>query len=170
MTKRNKILARTAIGLFCLVLVSVYLLSGMLARYISSAEGSDSARVATWEITQENFTSEALTASFAAATYPRTADHTVKVRNRSEVAANAIITLSGLGNLPITAELLDESSNVVEATIDQPSYTAVWVVPMAAESEERTFIIRLTFADHPDSRYAGMTDILTLSLIAEQID
>ena len=57
MKKQNKekapvnlgaILIRAAAGLFILTIVSIYLLSGLFARYVSSDQGSDSARVATF--------------------------------------------------------------------------------------------------------------------------
>lgn len=55
MKKQNKekpsvnlgsILIRVAAGLFILTMISIYLLSGLFARYVSSGQGSDSARVA----------------------------------------------------------------------------------------------------------------------------
>ena len=57
MKKQNKekapvnlgaILIRVAAGLFILTIISIYLLSGLFARYVSSGQGSDSARVATF--------------------------------------------------------------------------------------------------------------------------
>ena len=57
MKKQNKekapvnlgaILIRVAAGLFILTIISIYLLSGLFARYVSSDQGSDSARVATF--------------------------------------------------------------------------------------------------------------------------
>ena len=57
MKKQNKekapvnlgaILIRAAAGLFILTIISIYLLSGLFARYVSSDQGSDSARVATF--------------------------------------------------------------------------------------------------------------------------
>lgn len=55
MKKQNKekppvnlgsILIRVAAGLFILTMISIYLLGGLFARYVSSGHGSDSARVA----------------------------------------------------------------------------------------------------------------------------
>ena len=57
MKKQNKekapvnlgtILIRVAAVLFILTIISIYLLSGLFARYVSSGQGSDSARVATF--------------------------------------------------------------------------------------------------------------------------
>ena len=57
MKKQNKekapvnlgaIMLRAAAGLFNLTIISIYLLSGLFARYVSSGQGSDSARVATF--------------------------------------------------------------------------------------------------------------------------
>ena len=42
------ILIRVAAGLFILTIISIYLLSGLFARYVSSDQGADSARVATF--------------------------------------------------------------------------------------------------------------------------
>ena len=44
----GSVLIRVAAGLFFLTMVSVYLLGGLFARYVSSGNGSDSARVATF--------------------------------------------------------------------------------------------------------------------------
>lgn len=44
----GSVLIRIAAGLFFLTMVSVYLLGGLFARYVSSGNGSDSARVATF--------------------------------------------------------------------------------------------------------------------------
>ena len=46
--KLGTILIRVAAGLFILTIISLYLLSGLFARYVSSGQGSDSARVATF--------------------------------------------------------------------------------------------------------------------------
>lgn len=46
--KLGTILIRVAAGLVILTILSLYLLSGLFARYVSSDQGSDSARVATF--------------------------------------------------------------------------------------------------------------------------
>lgn len=46
--KLGTILIRVAAGLVILTIISIYLLSGLFARYVSSDQGSDSARVATF--------------------------------------------------------------------------------------------------------------------------
>lgn len=46
--KLGTILIRVAAGLVILTIISLYLLSGLFARYVSSDQGSDSARVATF--------------------------------------------------------------------------------------------------------------------------
>ena len=44
----GSILIRVAAGLFFLTMITVYLLGGLFARYVSSGHGSDSARIATF--------------------------------------------------------------------------------------------------------------------------
>lgn len=44
------ILIRTAAVLFCLLMVSVYMMSGLFARYVSTGQGGDSARVAGFDV------------------------------------------------------------------------------------------------------------------------
>ena len=46
----GSILIRVAAGLFCLLLISVYLLGGLFARYVSRGQGADSARVAKFDV------------------------------------------------------------------------------------------------------------------------
>ena len=46
----GSILIRLAAVLFCLLMVSIYLMSGLFARYVSRDQGTDSARVAKWDV------------------------------------------------------------------------------------------------------------------------
>ena len=51
---RTPIAFHIGLVLFCLVLFSTYLTGGLYARYTTSASGSDSARVASFQIQGEN--------------------------------------------------------------------------------------------------------------------
>lgn len=51
--KKNKMM-RTASGLLVATLLSTSIIAGTFAKYTSSASGSDSARVAKWEVTYQN--------------------------------------------------------------------------------------------------------------------
>ena len=78
------ILIRTAAVLFCLLMLSVHLLSGLFARYVSKGQGVDSARVAKFDV---GVTSVANNVEIEYGVSPGDEGaYVVNIANRSEVA------------------------------------------------------------------------------------
>ena len=77
--------------LLCLVLVTIHLASNLYAKYTSSDSGSDSARVAAWDVEASGTNASNVKIDLAtAATDNSTVSNTYKVTvtNKSEVASN----------------------------------------------------------------------------------
>lgn len=110
--------------LFCLTLFSVHLTSGLYARYTTSASGSDSARVARFDIKQTGelmqlieldvwpgFTSE---------------DYTIVLENNSEVAVAYTVSVERLTeNLPLTLTIDGESGLAASGTMQANAVDSV---------------------------------------------
>jgi hypothetical protein len=95
-----------AAGLLCLALLSSWLISGLLARYTTSAEDQDAALVAKFDITGA---SKSATASIVVKPGSGTEESsrnyfTVKVKNNSEVAVKYLFSMEVEGNLPLTVK------------------------------------------------------------------
>ena len=76
-------------ALFCLVLISVSLLSGLYARYLSNGDGDDTARVAKFDVAT---TVPNVNAKFVS-NVATDNEYTLSVTNNSEVAVNCDLVL-----------------------------------------------------------------------------
>lgn len=94
-----------ALVLLCLVLVSAHLTSGLFARYTSSSTGSDSARVAKFEVVTTGSTSGISVKT--GTSDPDTTSYTITIENKSEVAVSYQLT-----------PVLDDSPAGVSAALD----------------------------------------------------
>lgn len=75
------VVVRVALLLLCLVMVSAYMTSGLLARYTTSAQASDTARVAKFDVQVTGNNNVTVTADSAADN-----TYTLTITNASEVA------------------------------------------------------------------------------------
>ena len=107
----------TAAVLLCLVLASFWVTGNIYARYTATAGADDAARAAKFDITEKvldgsNETSEAFSIDLAPG---EEKIYTVQVTNKSEVAVEYSITAeSPYHNLPLKAEMMDISKNVIK--------------------------------------------------------
>lgn len=83
--------------LLCLTLFSIHLTSGLYAKYTATATGSDSARVAKFEITTTD-DSKAISVTTGAAN--NDSEYTFTIENQSEVAVEYTLSLKAPDNLP----------------------------------------------------------------------
>lgn len=81
----GSILMRIALVSFCLVLLSVHLMSGLFAKYTSNGEGGDEARVAAFKVNVVGGPASAIEVTCTDYNY-NTGTYTITVTNRSEVA------------------------------------------------------------------------------------
>lgn len=102
---------RLAAILFCLVLITTSMMSGLYARYTAEGKGEDSARVAQWNVgaTGTPVESEVKPAE-------TDGQYTITVTSNSEVAAEYDITVTLTNALPdyITVKLDDKTPVVSE--------------------------------------------------------
>ena len=91
--------------LFCLLLISMYMMGGLYARYTASASGTDGARVAQFAFAfDRDLMSETVTAPISLAP-GETDTKTVSITNNGETAIRCVVTLENLTkNLPIAVE------------------------------------------------------------------
>lgn len=126
-----------ALILLCLVLVSSHLTSGLYARYTSSSTGSDSARVAKFEVetsgANENISVTADTDSSQNGT-----TYTITIENKSEVAVSYKLT-PVLGDSPagVTATL-DSNTGELAAGAAPVTHTLTLSVDWAAFTQGQT--------------------------------
>lgn len=167
-TDINAVLMRIVCVLLLLVLVSTGMVSGQFARYVTRASGADSARVASFEITQTG----ALTESFTATLSPGASySSSVEVTNTSEVAVRYSITVSNPeNNLPLEFSAVDSDNNALTAETAGSTCTLTGFLPAnGAESETYTLTIKWKAAETDDS-YAGKVDLIRITLTAAQAD
>lgn len=92
--KKAPLIFRVALCLFCLMLMSCYLIGGIYAQYISSVSASNSARVAVFAVSCSS--ADANTSKSIQAGSEDTASYSVTVQNLSEVSIEYTIMLENL--------------------------------------------------------------------------
>lgn len=140
--------------LLCLTLISMYLTSGLFARYSTSAGDDDSARVAVFKVTNAvkyNDLEFVDNASFDIAP-GYDAKYTVAVDNDSEVAVKCTISL------------VNESGNIETLSFDGSKEVTL------APGETGSCDIAITFPATNAELYMGMSDVIKVTVVAEQID
>ncbi len=165
---------RIAAVLICLVLVTGSLLTGLMARYTTSSEDSDGARVAAFV-----FDVQAGELAVALPEINKPGDNTtvqITISNKrgnlkSEVAELYTMTIRELGNLPLTYTLTEVDEPSQESPIDgelQKNGTFA-----ASVEETKTYELMVTWPgdnEYKDPKYAGGTAVLKLTITGEQVD
>lgn len=106
--------------LLILVIFSVHLSSGMLARYRSTSGGSDSARVAVFKVTDEG---TLRMEGFALAMDPADPDKqcaTMELHNEGETAMRCTVDVETTGNLPLEFYIKNSPTGAVVEYVDIP--------------------------------------------------
>ena len=167
MKNRSNYMLRIASVLLVLVLFSTSIVTGRLARYVTTDSGSDSSRVAVFNLTQSGVAEEDFMTHIAPGTE---VFHTIEVQNLSEVAMSYTIQLvKESHNLPgMTFYMLGEDEHGTPVgTFDPPTLTFKDSFP--AGSQKR--IIQLKTSWHnPNPANAEKVDWIRILLTAEQID
>lgn len=156
-TKPNWIF-RTGAILLLLVLATTCLLSGLLARYRSGAGGSDSARVARFEIETAG---DLYTEQFILEMLPGDALEcsTMQIVNKSETAVRCTPKVETTGNLPLTFTWCDENGAEVSAT------------DLAYNGGTATLTLEVSWPDTDDSYlYHREIEHVTVVVSCDQID
>ena len=166
---------RAALVLLCAVLVSVWMISGLLARYTAGGTGSDEARVASFDVTADlqNFEAEfpvqmkpgdSVTCSF-------------DITNSSETAVNMQAVLETEGNLPLKIDYQKGNTGSLNSLADniqdvQKGSCKFSDAIEAGNKEKQTYQIKISWpADNGKSyQYANGVEAVKLTVTASQID
>lgn len=170
--KLNSILMRTVAVLLMLVLVTSGMVSGRFARYVTTAEYSDSARVAKFHIV--NTADEIFnTVSVPALVTPGeiTAEG-ISLQNHSEVAVEFVVTVDNVyENIPLTFKILDETEAVLAETADgENSLTFTGTVGPGQMDKEYKLYIGWHTGGAAALDYCGRVDLIRVTVNATQVD
>ncbi len=148
-----------AVALLALTMTALcFMPNGLYARFLTSADAGDTARVARFDIDtkiQKNGIEEQ---SISALVNPKESDlHTILINNKSEVAIRCIVEVENeTGNLPLNFKLNDT------ITVD--------CLPNSGELEIDLLIEWDETDGKPAYQYQGMVDNIIISVRYEQID
>lgn len=159
---------------------STLLVSSPMARYITTATGSASARVAKFNVQIGKLTFHANASGGAGNVAGQTQTetqtvkidpmkpgdvrkYTVTVTSSSEVAVRFRLEVTNIySNIPLTIEVLDA---------DNQSIKDSGAVLQAGDTETHTYTLRISWDENKnDPKYAERVDILTIRMVAEQVN
>lgn len=139
--------------LFCLLLISMYMMGGLYARYTASASGTDGARVAQFAF-DHDLTPETVTTSISLAP-GETDTKTVSITNNGETAIRCVVTLENLTkNLPIAVEA--------------PQVITTEAIP-GGQSDTCNIVIKWPEAENSID-FAEKMDVFKITVTVEQVD
>ena len=170
----------TLVVLLCMVLASFWLMCNIYARYSTQASGSDSARVARFDVQETGTLSSQI---INAEVYPGFKEtYTVGVKNNSEVAIEYVMNIKNkYNNLPLQFRMLDSKGN--EITTDSSDVSSGYTLSksqeiVAGDSAEHTYQLEISWptgttsegGNLQDPNYAGKVDVIEITLKAVQKD
>lgn len=144
--------------LLCLTLFSCHMTGGLYAKYSSVTSGSDSARVARFDVSD---TGEVLQKELLLNTTPGTIYQTIHVVNNSEVAVNYIVTIEN------TTRNIPYAFSVNKST---PTEGKCSVSCFLEPNSESDVPIEVIWQQEGALKYMGMVDYVKLTVRAEQAD
>ena len=161
--EKEKWIMYTLAILLCLVLTTFWLMCNMYAKYSAKASGSDSARVAKFNVTEEGTATQQIKADV----YPGFSQtYNVSVTNASEVAISYSMDIQNkYANLPLEFKMLDSNDNEI---------TSKSIDISATDHGEHIYKLEISWPtdsdDNKSAEYAGKTDLLEITLSATQKD
>lgn len=175
---RMNIMLRIAALLLVLFLVSLHLVSGLFARYTSTADGSDGARVAKFQITESLISNDTLsTTTVATSVVPGVpCEVKIDVSNSSEVAVTYEITVAKVSTcLDLKFYVITDAGGVVDLeSIVASAQTSPYVFSDSiAPNAAKTYSMYVVWTPKDDAtalELMGNVDMITLDLSATQID
>ena len=162
----NKIIKPVLLVLFFLVIISSYMTGGFYAKYATTSSGSDSARVAKFDIkiddTQGKFVSE----NFVISDFVPGKSETRKLQitNSSEVAVKYTLTVKTTGNLPLNIKVEDVSLNSSNELVYMGN------IAIGGSPVELEMLIEFENKDEDNYLLSYELDKIDIILSVEQID
>lgn len=151
--------------LIIVTLVTLHYMTGVYAKYVSVASGSDSARVAKFDVTASGGSYES---AFAAELDPTTSyTHTdiVTLTNNSETDVRCTFEVESEQNLPLVYIWTDE-----EGTSHSSKDGAV-VYELDSNGDEMAYTLKIEWDENDtDFIYRRQVESLTIKITATQID
>ncbi len=165
-TAKVNIPLRIAAVLLCLTLASVYSISGLFARYTTSVQSTDTARVAKFSIKGSGILSESIAAELAPG---GTQEVPLVIENNSEVAVEYEIEVKNVTqNLPLSLSMVKTGgSTALVSNADGTKYTAQQLP--GRNTDEYTLFITWSAAEN-DPEKMGMVDHISVTVTAAQTD
>lgn len=158
--QKDKWIVYTLVILLCLVLVSFWLMCNMYAKYTSQASGSDSARVAKFNVTEAGEATQQIQVE----AWPGfKQEYKVSVTNNSEVAIDYTMDIKNkYENLPLKFQMLDENGTEIIPKKAEIS---------AQDQTQHIYTLRISWPEsEQDPDYAGKADVIEITLNAVQKD
>ena len=144
--------------LLCLTLLSLHLTAGLYARYTTSGQANDSARVAAFKVVDTPSVLEE-TVNFVAS--PGELVYTINIDNQSETAIAYTFGVENVyGNLPLRFSVNNSTPTAGSASLS---------MNMAADSSA-TLTLSVLWEQEGSAAYIGMVDMLRFTVEAAQID
>jgi len=181
--KRNIPICAAAV-LFCLTLLSLYSVTGVFARYTTSVQTSDQARVARFSI-NSGFLQDSgstLSASIEANLTPGgEIPATIIIENKSEVAVEYTIAVkNATNNLPLSFRMEKADTSSADLSGTGTTFTAQQV-PGSHDDRYTLYIKWQKAGDTGDTEedqkakeaelaLMGMVDLITVTVTAAQVD
>jgi hypothetical protein len=162
---RGNRMVRLALVLTCLTMLSVWMLSGLAARFVTGANNGDEARVAKFEV--DGNIKESGTGNIVVSPGNSRGDtsFTVQVTNNSEVAVRYKFTLENEGNLPL---ILTTSNQKVAKSNDAGQ---VWQTTDVVSPGMTEYTFYATWDENQDDyRYSVGVQNIKITVTAEQED
>lgn len=144
--------------LFCLTLFSFHFMGGLYAKYTAHTSASDKARVAKFEITDDN---KSFTKDFVISFAPGTIETEIQVVNKSETAVAYTITIENLTqNIPLQFQIADSTEMFEPApqTYD------------LSIGQTDKYTVKLIWSHEDALQHMGKVDQVRIVLNAVQID
>lgn len=168
------ILMCTVAFLICATLYSTHLVGGLYAKYTTRQSDSDSARVASFQITQSGTISNIIEANVTPGT---TQSVDLTIENKSEVAMEYTLTVTNVtGNLtPLKFKLDPADSTSAPVTVESYengiSINSARQIPGEHTDKYNLMIVwEPSPNEETDLALMGMVDYITVSVKASQID
>ncbi len=158
---------RIAAVLLCLALFSTYLVTGLFARYTTSAQGSDHARVAKFSIQG----SGELLQSIEASLFPGESKAvTLVIENNSEVAVEYTVAVTNVtNNLPLSFRMVKEESSPI-LVANGTTFTAQQIPGDHIDKYTLYIDWEAENDENRDPDWMGKVDYITVTVTAAQID